>query len=110
MKTLLSSLKEKKRYITFNVIGDENFNERDVERSINNNCKSFIGELNYAKAGVNILPEFLNNKKGIIRVNNKYVDHIKSSLMMIKEINNEKVIIKSVGVSGVLNKAKKYLD
>lgn len=109
MKKLLPSLKEKKRYIAFNVLSDKILNKEDVERSIYNNCKSFIGEMNYAKAGVNIIPEFLMANKGIIRVNNKFVDHVKSSLMMIKEINNEKVIIRSIGVSGILNKAEVYI-
>jgi len=109
MKKLLPSLKEKKRYIAFNILSEKILNKDDVERSIYNNCKSFIGEMNYAKAGVNIIPEFLMANKGIIRVNNKFVDHVKSSLMMIKEINNEKVIIRSIGVSGILNKAEVYI-
>ena len=110
MKTLLPSLKEKKRYIAFNVISDKSLDKDDINRSIYNSCRSFIGDLNYAKAGVNIMNEFLSNNKGIIRVNNKYADYVKSSLMMVKEINNQKVVIKSIGVSGVLDKAKKYLD
>jgi len=107
MKSLLPSLKEKKRYIAFNVISDKNLNQDDIRGAIYSNCKSFIGNLNYSKAGISILSELGNNKKGVIRVNNKYTDHVKTSLMMIKDINGNKVIFKSTKVSGVLKNLKK---
>lgn len=111
MKTLLPSLKEKKRYVVFDVISEQNLDKKDIENVIYNSCKNFIGEFSYSKTGINILSELGNNKKGIIRVNNKYVDYVKSSLMMIKEINGKKVVIKSIGVSGILKKAKeRYLN
>lgn len=46
------------------------------------------------------------NNKGIIKVNNKYVDMIRTSLMLIKKVNSEDIIIRTKGVSGLLNKAK----
>ncbi len=106
MKTLLPSLKEKKRYTVFEVITDQNLNKNEIESAIYNSCQNFIGEFNCSKAGINILSELGNNKKGIIKVNNKYTDYLKTSLMMIKKVNNKKVVIKSVGVSGALKKAK----
>jgi len=107
MKSLLPSLKEKKRYIAFDVINGNNLNQDDIEGTIYSNCKNFIGNLNYAKAGINILSEKGDNKKGVIRVNTKYTDHVKSALMMIKDINGNKVIFKSTKVSGVLKNLKK---
>jgi len=107
MKSLLPSLKEKKRYIAFDVITEKNLNQDDIEGAIYSNCKSFIGNLNYSKAGINILSELGSSKKGVIRVTNKYTDHVKSALMMIKEINRNKVIVKSTKVSGVLKNLKK---
>lgn len=107
MKSLLPSLKEKKRYIAFDIISDKNLKQDDIEGVIYSNCKDFIGNLNYAKAGINILSELGSNKKGVIRVSNKYTDHVKSALMMIREINKNKVIVKSTKVSGVLKNLKK---
>ena len=49
-------------------------------------------------------------QKGIIKVNHKHVDELKSALTLIEKINNKKVIVKSLGVSGILNKAEqRYL-
>ncbi len=49
-------------------------------------------------------------QKGIIRVGNKHVNELKAALTFIEKINNQKVIVKSIGVSGILKKAKqRYL-
>ena len=71
-----------------------------------------IGELGVAKAGIQVLKDCwnTNTQRGIIRINHKSVDEIKASLSLIKNIKNKKATIKSIGVSGILNKAKqKYL-
>ena len=71
-----------------------------------------VGNLGVAEAGIQILKEKWNPnmQRGLIRVNNKHVDKLKSALTFIEKINNKEAIVKSVGVSGILNKAEeKYL-
>ena len=65
----------------------------------------FLGELGYAKAGVIIVNEW-NNNRGIIKSNNKAVDQVKTALTMVEKVGNKKVMIKTIGVSGILNKVK----
>ncbi|MEK6934375.1 MAG: Rpp14/Pop5 family protein [Nanoarchaeota archaeon] len=92
IKNLLPSLKEKKRYILYEIDGKMNY------KDVDDNLKRFIGELGYAKAGV----RFVKSKedKGIIQVNHRYVDEVKTGLALInKPIRTKKV-------SGVLNKVK----
>ena len=60
----------------------------------------FLGEWEYAKANILILDDFKKNR-GIIKVNNKYVDKVKVSLMLIKSF-----VIETRGVSGTLKKAR----
>ena len=67
--------------------------------------KSFLGELNLAKAGVIMLHN--KGNKGIIRVNNEYVDEVKVALALINDYNGNKVKIESIKVSGVINKLEK---
>ncbi|MBI5398662.1 hypothetical protein HZB03_04325 [Candidatus Woesearchaeota archaeon] len=72
----------------------------------------FLGELECGKAGIFILADKYSQEKqqGIIRVNHTYVDKLRASLALVQNINNEKVIIHSRGVSGILKKAQgKYL-
>ena len=110
MKRISPSLRQKKRYLVFEIVSNKKISSFEaVSSAIWQNSLAFLGELGMAKAGILILKERFNAnlQKGIIKVNNKYVDHLKSALLMIERIGNEKVILKSVGVSGILNKADK---
>ncbi|MAG52356.1 MAG: hypothetical protein CMH62_00160 [Nanoarchaeota archaeon] len=104
MKRLLPSLKEKKRYLAFEIVSDDKFNKSDIANVINKEALKFMGTLDYGKAGVRIINA--NKNKGIIRVNNKFVNHLKTSLILITNIKNKNVIFKTVKVSGILNKLK----
>jgi|SRR3989338_10765075 len=108
MKPLLPTLKEKKRYLAYEVISKPlKFNV--VSKAVWDNILGYIGTKGTAKAGIWLLNDKYKNNKGIIRVTNKYVDDLKASLALIKKINNEDVIVRSLGVSGILNKAENYL-
>ena len=102
MKPLLPSLKEKKRYLIFEVISkDKNYPEKEIKDSF----LKLFGEVGLSEAGLIFLKNKYKNNRGIIKVNNKNVDRLKASFCILK-----KPIIKSVGVSGTLKKAQdKYL-
>ena len=105
IKPLLPSLREKKRYLAFEVLSEHNINQDKIMESIEESSSNLMGELETGKAGIQLVDEIHNNK-GILRVNNKYLDKLKTSLLLVKEINNKKVIIKSNKVSGILKKVK----
>jgi len=72
-----------------------------------------LGQLGLAKAGMQILPDYWNEnlQRGIIKVNHKHVHELKSALLFVEKINNRQVIVKSIGTSGIINKAKqRYLQ
>jgi len=98
MKVILPSLKERNRYIVYEIREKKPFSK--VKLEIKNSILKFLGEFESAKANVLILDDFKNNK-GIIKVNAKYVDKIKVALMLIKD-----PVIEAVGVSGTIKKAR----
>ena len=111
-KAVLPSMREKKRYLAFEIISIDKFNFIDIKKSITESAKDFLGTLGMAKAGIILLDEKFNKEKqkGLIKVNNKYLNELKASLALIKMINNKKIIVKSLGVSGMLTKAdNKYI-
>jgi len=111
IKPISPNLREKKRYLAFEVISKDKINFNQTEKQIKESVLSLIGELGYGKAGIMILKETFNNQKGLIKVNNKYVNELKMALGLIKNIDNQKVIVNPIGVSGIINKAKKrYLE
>jgi len=113
LKPLLPSLRERKRYLAFEVLSKAKITDYDaVSEAILQNSTEFLGHLGMSKAGVMILKDKYNkdSQRGLIRVNNKNVDNLKAALTMVDHIDNNEVIVKSLGVSGILNKAeKKYL-
>tara|TARA_Y100000310_G_scaffold144031_1_gene143365 strand:- start:5851 stop:6198 length:348 start_codon:yes stop_codon:yes gene_type:complete len=112
VKPLLPSLREKKRYLVFQVISKSPVkSSNELIKSIYSSCLSFLGELGFAKAGPMFLKDKYNSKlqKGIIKVNNKYINHLKAVLTLVKNIDKQSVIISSVGVSGILKKAEKMM-
>ena len=106
MKGILPSLKEKKRYLAYEVISEGNLNKYDIAKAVKENSLKFMGSLNYGKAGVKMISA---GKKGIVKVNNKFVDHLKSSLILINKVGNNNVMFKTVKVSGVLKKLKEAM-
>ncbi|MFH1053334.1 MAG: Rpp14/Pop5 family protein [Candidatus Woesearchaeota archaeon] len=114
LKPLLPSLREKKRYLAFEIISKKPINDfKIVSQSLWSSFLEYLGKFGVSKAGLWILPDKYDakNQRGLIRVNNKEVDSLKSALIMIKEIQGQDVIIRSVGVSGILKKAEnRYLN
>ena len=85
-KPLLPSLKEKKRYVAFEVMSEKTLKFEFVTNEIVNEITNYIGKLGYEKMGLIFLKDWSNNK-GIARVNNKYVDHLKASFVLIDKTN-----------------------
>ncbi|MBS3167773.1 hypothetical protein J4216_01470 [Candidatus Woesearchaeota archaeon] len=103
-KTLLPSLKEKKRYLVYETLSSGQVKGDETKEVITNSFKELFGLEGLAMAGLNFV-EFKDNK-GIIRVNNKSLDMLRASFCFIGKINKEEAIVRSVGVSGMLKKAR----
>ena len=103
IKPMLPTLREKKRYLAFEVVSDQRNDFSSVENAILASVAECLGTIDMAKAGVMVMADKWDNLKqmGIIRVNNKYVDKLKFALAKIKGKN----IFRSLNVSGILAKA-----
>ncbi len=114
LKPILPSLREKKRYLVFEIISKEKIIDINlVSNAIWHYCLQFLGQLGTAKAGLMVLNNKWNSElqRGIIKVSNKYVDALKAALTFANKIDNADVIFRSVGVSGILRKAEnKYME
>ncbi len=108
MRALLPTLKERKRYILFRVISDLKFEKEDISKCVTQACLQFLGEYGVAQAGIQFLPETWNmeSQTGVIRAGHKFVDHVKASLALVRDINGKKANLSSIKVSGVINKVK----
>lgn len=113
LKPILPSLREKKRYLVFEVISKEKISDIGlVSNAIESISSQLLGQLGVAKAAIMVL----NNKwdaehqRGIVKVNHKHVDALKAALALANKISGIDIIFRSLGVSGILNKAEsRYL-
>jgi len=107
---LLPSLKEKKRYVAFEIISKENISYNQAKKTIEEALMKYIGLLGTSKAGLKVLKEKYSQNRGLARVNHKFVGYLRAAFTLIDKINNKKVIARSIGSSGILKKAEqKYL-
>ncbi len=105
---LLSSLKQKKRYLVFEVISDKKILIGEIEKTVFQALLSFLGELGVSR----VSPMFIkgNQQRFILKVNNKYVKEVQAALILIKTIKNIDVIVKSLTTAGTIKKANLVLN
>ena len=111
-KTLLPTLRTKKRYVVYEVIpATPNVAKHDIFKVIEASYKECFGVFGLAKAKLSNTNVYNPSiQRGIIKVNNKCLNQLRVSIMMITNINNNKLLIKIAGVSGIIKKAKaKYM-
>ena len=108
LKPILPTLREKKRYLAFEIMSKSKIKDFSaVSSSIWAYLLSFMGEIGSAKAGMWVLADKFDSKTqtGIVRINHKYVNELKTALALIDKIENQEVIVRSLNVSGILKKA-----
>jgi len=112
VKPILPSLREKKRYLVFEIISKDRISSfKAVNQAIWSSLGSIVGDLGMAEMGIWVLPDKYNpaNQTGVIRVSHKHVDTLKACLTFVGKVDKKDVIVRSLNVSGMLSKTKQYL-
>ncbi|HLF54237.1 MAG TPA: Rpp14/Pop5 family protein [Candidatus Nanoarchaeia archaeon] len=110
LKPLLPSLKEKKRYLAFEIVSKSKIKSfSEAAKAIWASTLAFAGTKETARMGLMVLPETFNKDKqrGLIKIGHKNVEELKASLALINQIEQQPVIVRTIGVSGILAKAEK---
>jgi len=109
IKPLLPSLREKKRYVAFEIVSEKQFSFKQASEAVLDAALKYSGVKGLADMGLIILKEKFKKNKGVMRVCTKYTNSLKASFCLAKNIDKEPMILKSLGVSGVLKKMDKCL-
>jgi len=106
LKILKPSLRERRRYIAFQVISErgEEFTYSDLESAIWNILLDFLGEYGVSKTSVWLMKDCWNQKKqiGILRCNHKSVQDIIATLGLIDRLGDNRITFKVLKVSGTI--------
>ncbi len=105
LKPLLPSLKEKKRYLSFEIISEKNISVENASKAVNESTLKFLGTLESAKAGFMFLADKYTHNAGVVKTGHKYTEKVRTALALIPTIENEPVIFRTRIVSGTLKKA-----
>jgi RNase P/RNase MRP subunit POP5 len=110
MKNLLPALREKYRYVKFQIISEEGeeFSYTDLESAIWNTLLDFLGEQGVSKTSFWLLKDCWHQEKqiGILRCNHKSVQVIIASLGLIDRLGDNRVTFKILKISGTIKSIK----
>jgi len=108
MKPVLPTLKERKRYIVYELITEQPL-PGSPETEVLNHLKVMLGLFDGAKAGLLPVRYDENTQTGILRVAHNSVDKVKASLLLLKTVKGAPVIPRVKGISGILNKTDRFI-
>ncbi len=107
-KFLPPTLREKNRYIAYQVVSERKLIFPDLNSAMWNSMLNFLGELESAKARIWIMKDTYNEEKqtGIIKCSHDFVEHLRAALILIQRIGDVRVAVKVLGVSGTMKGAR----
>ena len=110
LKIIAPTLREKNRYIYFQVISEEGeeFSYPDLESAVWNTMLDFLGEEGVSKTSIWLLKDSWDSKKqtGVIRCNHKSVQDVVASLGLIDRLGDNRITFKILKVSGTIKSIK----
>lgn len=105
MKTISPSLREKDRYVKFEVMSERPIEYSDLESAIWNTSLELYGEVGVAGLSMWVIRNMYDKKKqsGVIRCNNKSVGSVISMLGMISRLGDTRTVFKIIAISGTIS-------
>lgn len=103
MKPLLPTLKEKKRYLAYEIATQAPLRV-DCSRTLIQEIKRMLGLFDSAAAGLQSISYDLGKQQGVLRIATRSVPKVRAALTLITHVNNIDVRITTKGVSGILRK------
>jgi ribonuclease P/MRP protein subunit POP5 len=113
LQTLPSSLREKHRYIVFELLSDEQHELGAVVDAVWETTLNLLGEKGVADANPWLLKDLFDveQQRGAIRVNKDHVSVVRAALALITRINGVTTTVQVLGVTGTVDSAEeKYLS
>lgn len=108
-RILSPTLREKKRYIAYQVVSEQKVLFSDLTNAMWHSILGFLGELETAHARIWVMKDSYNEEKqtGIIKCSHVAVEQVRSALALIQRIGDTRTVIKILGVSGTLKGARR---
>jgi len=111
MKPLPPTLREKRRYVVFELISlsEEKFSKKEVEKALTSSLFKTLGLFGVSDSSYWLVKFYEDSQTGIIRVTNEYKDKLIASLNFFTEVNFKKIRVKLLKTTGTLKKANEVI-
>ena len=112
LKPVMPSLREKKRYLAYEVLANSKVDVNSVAKSLWTSVLEWVGQQGAARMGLIVLTDQYNSTKqrGVVKVSHNMIDELKASLTLITNVDGRPATVRSITVSGNLNKAKAAIN
>ncbi len=109
MKTLPSSLRQRKRYLAIEVIAEREVSREELLREIFSSLGSLYGDIGSSECGVRLLD--YGSQKGVLRCSHGMEDRSRAAFATITTIGGQRAIVHVLGISGTVKGAtQKYIQ
>jgi len=104
LKILLPTLREKERYIAFQIVSEEPVTYADLEVAVWNTMLDFYGEFGTSQTSMWLIKNLYDEQMqfGVVRCNNESVAAVLAALGLINRLGDIRVVVKVLKVSGTL--------
>jgi len=100
LEPLLPSLRQRKRYIAVEIISSAPVQRSAFINAISSFGCALLGDVGFSKCGISVLDV------SIVKCRHTFVSETIAVLAFITNIDGQKVVVRSVGVSGTVKGAK----
>lgn len=104
LKIVSPTLREKDRYIKFQILSEEGVEYSDVEAAIWNTFLDFYGEHGVSRQSLWLIKNLWegDGQAGVIRCNNMNVSQVLAGLGLISRLGESRIIFRIMKVSGTI--------
>lgn len=108
-KTLPSSMRKKRRYLAFEILSEDDVSFDQLVDSFWDALLDFLGEFGTSRTDVWFVKDSWDERRqrGLVRCNHKTVEDVRAALALIKDMDGQRVIVNTLGVSGTMEGARK---
>lgn len=108
-ETLPSSLRGRKRYIAFEILGEEKVEFLQLVNALWHSILNLFGEVETGSINFWLVKDSWDEDKqrGLLKCNHNHVSQVRLALALLDRIGDAKVSVRTIGVSGTMKSARK---
>ena len=104
MKALPKSVREKKRYVSFEITSENPISFEEFKKAYALTIKELVGIIGLAKTSLLVVKDQYKYPIGIVKTNTTSIPIIQAAFAYMREINKHPVTIRSIKTSGLIHK------